>query len=134
LVLGVGLGYRQDEAAAFGVTQGRARIFGEKLDVIRRLLEGERVTAVGTGYELRDAHLSLRPIQQPRPPIWVAANSEAGVRRAAGVGDAWIIDPRASLSELDGMLRLYRTLATAPIERLPVIREACVRESAREAF
>jgi len=31
------------------------------------------------------------------------------------------------------MLRLYRTLVTAPIERLPVIREACVRESAREA-
>jgi hypothetical protein len=46
-VLGVGLGYRPTENAAFGLEGGRARLFERKLDVVRRLLAGESVTATG---------------------------------------------------------------------------------------
>ena len=44
-VLGLGLGYRQEENDAFGLPEKRLRIFEQKLDVVRRLLEGEVVTA-----------------------------------------------------------------------------------------
>jgi len=46
-VLGVGIGYRRVENAAFGVAHGRADLFERKLDVVRRLLSGESVTAEG---------------------------------------------------------------------------------------
>ena len=49
-ILGVALGYRSEEDAAFGLPERRLRVFTEKLDVIRRLLEGEAVTASGHGW------------------------------------------------------------------------------------
>ena len=60
-VLGVGIGYRAVENAAFGVAQGRAELFERKLEIVRRLLAGERVTASGPGFELADARLTLVP-------------------------------------------------------------------------
>jgi alkanesulfonate monooxygenase SsuD/methylene tetrahydromethanopterin reductase-like flavin-dependent oxidoreductase (luciferase family) len=44
-----------------------------------------------------DARLELRPIQQPHPPIWIAANNDRAVERAAELGDAWVINPHATL-------------------------------------
>jgi alkanesulfonate monooxygenase SsuD/methylene tetrahydromethanopterin reductase-like flavin-dependent oxidoreductase (luciferase family) len=60
-VLGVGLGYRPTENAAFGVERGRAELFERELDVVRRLLAGESVTAAGPGFELVQARLPLVP-------------------------------------------------------------------------
>ena len=54
-VLGVGLGYRAAENAAFGVGRERAQLFERKLDVVRRLLAGETVTAAGDGFDLANA-------------------------------------------------------------------------------
>jgi alkanesulfonate monooxygenase SsuD/methylene tetrahydromethanopterin reductase-like flavin-dependent oxidoreductase (luciferase family) len=31
-----------------------------------------------------------RPVQSPRPPIWVAGSSEPAIRRAAHFGDGWL--------------------------------------------
>jgi alkanesulfonate monooxygenase SsuD/methylene tetrahydromethanopterin reductase-like flavin-dependent oxidoreductase (luciferase family) len=73
-VLGVGIGYRPVENAAFGVAHRRADLFERKLEIVRRLLAGDRVTATGHGFELEHARLTLVP-ERP-PPIWVAANSE----------------------------------------------------------
>lgn len=65
-VLGVGLGYRAEENLAFGITSRRARVLESKLDVARRLLEGERVTAEGPGFLPRDP--DVRDVQgRPRP-------------------------------------------------------------------
>ena len=54
-VLGLGLGYRQEENDAFGLPARRLSIFEQKLDVVRRLLEGEVVTAEGHGFKLERA-------------------------------------------------------------------------------
>ena len=43
------------------------RVFNEKMDVLKRLLAGESVTAEGHGYRLKDARLSVLPLQRPRP-------------------------------------------------------------------
>jgi alkanesulfonate monooxygenase SsuD/methylene tetrahydromethanopterin reductase-like flavin-dependent oxidoreductase (luciferase family) len=97
-VLGAGLGYRPEENAAFGVEARRVTAFTEKLRVIRALLEGEEVTASGPGYALEQARLTLRP--EPQPDLWVAATGEAGVRRAAALGDAWLAAPQMSVEEI----------------------------------
>ena len=130
LVLGVGLGYRQEEFDAFGVPEKRVRVFLDKIDVLKRLLEGETVTAEGHGYVLRDARLATLPVQRPRPPIWLAANADSAVKRAARVADTWSVNPHANLAELVCQLELFRaTRAEAglpPATELPVMKEIYV--------
>jgi alkanesulfonate monooxygenase SsuD/methylene tetrahydromethanopterin reductase-like flavin-dependent oxidoreductase (luciferase family) len=135
-VLGVGIGYRQIELDGFGVTDKPAAVFERKLGVIRRLLAGERVTAEGPGYLLRDAELTLRP---ERPvPVWVAANRDVAVRRAARVGDAWLMNPHSTLDELERQHALFlatRAEAGLPApEEVPALREVCVAPTDDEAM
>lgn len=133
-VLGVGLGYRPEENAALGVPERRVRVFREKLDVVRRLLEGEEVTADGHGYRLERARLAPRPVQSPRPPIWMAANGDAAVRRAARLADTWFVNPHAALGEVRRQLSLFRAERGSEPEELPMLREACLAPTDEEAI
>jgi alkanesulfonate monooxygenase SsuD/methylene tetrahydromethanopterin reductase-like flavin-dependent oxidoreductase (luciferase family) len=133
-VLGAGLGYRDEENMAFGLTSHRVRVLEEKLDIVRRLLEGERVTATGHGYRLEDAKLSLRSLSEPRPPIWLAANSDAAVRRAARLADTWFVNPHTTVDELERQLALFKTERGTMPSELPAIREVCVRRTDEEAI
>ena len=90
-----------------GCREKRLAVFEQKLDVVRRLLEGEAVTAEGHGFRLRDQQLALRPTQTPRPPIWLAANNDNAVLRAARLADAWLLNPHTKLDELERQLVLY---------------------------
>ena len=133
-VLGVGLGYRDEENAAFGVPAERVRVFREKLDVVRRLLEGEDVTASGHGYRLDGARLAPLPLQRPRPPIWMAANSDAAVRRAARLADTWFVNPHASVAEIERQVALFRAERGSDPEELPMLREVCIAPTEEEAL
>jgi alkanesulfonate monooxygenase SsuD/methylene tetrahydromethanopterin reductase-like flavin-dependent oxidoreductase (luciferase family) len=120
-VCGVGLGYRQAEYAAFGVPYGeRVARFTESLAVMKRLWSEERVTFEGRFWRLRDVGIAPRPIQQPHPPIWLAADVDAAVRRAARVADAWYINPRTGLDELVRQLGVYQDALRAEGKPFPV--------------
>ena len=135
-VLGVGIGYRAVENAAFGVGQRRADLFERKLEVVRRLLSGESVTAEGDGFQLADARLTLVPDRLP--PIWLGADSDAAVRRAARLGDAWFVPPHTRLDELERQMRLYRAARAEhglpAAASTPVLKEVCVAPSDEEAL
>jgi alkanesulfonate monooxygenase SsuD/methylene tetrahydromethanopterin reductase-like flavin-dependent oxidoreductase (luciferase family) len=135
-VLGVGIGYRAIENAAFGVTRRRAGLFEQKLEIVRRLLRGDSVTARGEGFELTGARLTLVPDRPP--PIWIAANSDAAVRRAARVGDAWLVNPHTRLDELERQMHLYRAERAAhklpAASCTPVLKEVCVAPSDEQAL
>lgn len=133
-ILGVGLGYRAEEDAAFGLSEKRVRVFREKLDVVARLLEGEEVTAKGHGYELEAARLELRPVQRPRPPLWMAANNDSAVRRAARLADTWFVNPHATVAEVERQLELFRAERGSTPDELPMMREACVAPTDEEAL
>jgi alkanesulfonate monooxygenase SsuD/methylene tetrahydromethanopterin reductase-like flavin-dependent oxidoreductase (luciferase family) len=129
-VLGLGLGYRQEENDAFGLPAQRLSVFEQKLDVVRRLLEGEVVTAEGHGFRLREQRLSIRPSQRPRPPIWLAANNDKAVLRAARLADAWLLNPHTKLDELERQLGLYHVererCGLPPAGEIPIIKELYV--------
>ena len=135
-VLGVGMGYRAVENAAFGVAQRRADLFERKLEVVRRLLIGESVTAEGLGFQLADARLTLVPDRPP--PIWLGADSDAAVRRAARVGDAWFVPPHTRLDELERQMRQYRAARAEhglpAAASTPVIKEVCVAATDEQAL
>ena len=138
-IFGVGLGYRQVEDDAFGLPKGeRVSRLLRHLDVIRRLWAGEAVTFDSPYCRLVGARTALRPVQRPHPPLWVAANNDRAVERAAEIGDAWIINPHATLQTIARQMELYRA-ALSRLGRpfpgeLPMMREMCVAESRAEAI
>jgi alkanesulfonate monooxygenase SsuD/methylene tetrahydromethanopterin reductase-like flavin-dependent oxidoreductase (luciferase family) len=138
-IFGVGLGYRDAENAALGVDP-RARVgrLEEGLEIVERLWGGEPVSYQGTHFQLRDVRISLRPLQQPRPPIWLAANADAGVKRAARMADAWLMNPHTTLPTLERQLALFHdtraALGRPGARAVPLIRECYVAPDAAAAF
>ena len=84
LDLGMGLGYRREEFAAFGVDRRqRGRIMDEGVELIRRAWTEERVTFEGRFYAVHDLQVTPKPVQRPHPPLWLGARGTAPARRAA---------------------------------------------------
>ena len=76
--MGVGRGYQPREFAMLGLAdqqQHSRAIFAESLDVLIGLWENETFSYQGEYYQIDDVSLSPRPVQKPRPPIYVAAIS-----------------------------------------------------------
>lgn len=136
LTLGVGLGYRDVEYDAFGIGRtGRVARFEANLDIVLRLWAGEEVDADLPWCRLAGARLNLLPVQRPRPPLWMAANSDGAVMRAARLADAWMVNPHATASTIRRQVDLYRATRaeteTGPGAGLPVMREIfCARDRA----
>src|SRR5437762_1875618 len=76
----------------------------------------------------RHVRLLSRPVQRPRPPIWVGGSTRAALRRAAERGDGWLPQgtPRAELPAQIAYLRAHRARVRgdAPIE-IGAISEFC---------
>ncbi len=89
LVLGFGLGVDTGgELSRFGeVTDPvvRGEILDEATGVVAALLAGRRVVHHGRHLTVDGVRVEPRPVQRPRPPIWLAARGAAlrPVRRAA---------------------------------------------------
>jgi alkanesulfonate monooxygenase SsuD/methylene tetrahydromethanopterin reductase-like flavin-dependent oxidoreductase (luciferase family) len=133
-----GLGYRDEELNAFDLN--KARRFGrfvEGVEIIKRLWTEDHVTFEGKEFHIRDVTVDPKPLQKPRPPIWIAANSDAAVERAARIGDGWIIGPHSAIDELEKQADLFRKTWSAAGKNenpdMPIIRETFVAKSRREA-
>ena len=87
---GLGVGWFEEEFDVLGADfHTRGARTDEALQLMQALWDPDPVTFEGRFYRCEDAYFSPKPIQQPCPPIWVAGNSEAAVRRAAKYGDVW---------------------------------------------
>lgn len=134
-----GLGYRQQELDAFGLTKKlRFQRFVEGIDIIKRLWTEDDVSFSGRQFVLRGVTIAPKPLQKPRPPIWIAANGDKSVCRAARVGDGWLIGPHSAIEELEGQARLFRKSWTEAgklpeAASLVIIRECFVAPSREEA-
>lgn len=136
-VLGVGLGYREPEFTAFGMPLAeRAARFNESIALMRRLWAEDRVTHKGKFYQVQDAGISLKPVRNT-VPIWVAAQAEPAIKRAARIGDEWLIVPSATLEQVAAQMRIYRAaLAEAGrhAQHFPIERECYIGASHKTAL
>lgn len=139
IILGVGLGYRDVEFKAFGVPRSqRARRFEANLIAIKRLWTEDKVRMKAAHFELDDASCLPKPLQRPHPPIWVGANADPAVERAARLGDCWYIGPAVEITAVERQMDLYRRALDAagkpfPTE-LPMRREVFVAKTKAEAI
>jgi probable F420-dependent oxidoreductase len=86
--LGVGAGWNRTEFDAFGIPfDHRASRFEESFEIVRRLLEGERVTFEGRFHQVRDAVLLPRPSQ--RPQLMVGSSGERILAATLPHVDGW---------------------------------------------
>ncbi len=87
MMLGVGLGYAPHEFRGFGIER-RERVSRteEALEVLRLAWTEDRFSFQGKRYQFEDVSVRPRPVQDGGPPIWIAAMSEPGARRAARFG------------------------------------------------
>ena len=109
MIFGVGLGYRTAEFEAFGVRKGqRVQRFEECLTVAKRLWTEDKVSYESDTCILRDAHLSLKCVQKPHPPIWFAAKHPNAIRRAAQLGDCLYHSPKATMATHKERLAVYK--------------------------
>lgn len=134
-VLGVGLGYREGEFAAFGQSlKERAPRVEEAVPLIRRLWSGEKVTHKGRFYEVNDLAIGLKPVREGGPPIWFAGTAPAAIQRAARLGDAWMIVPSTTLADLVPQMRAYREALGGRVpDCFPMVRECYVGASHKTA-
>jgi len=139
LVFGAGIGYRDVEFKAFGVPRGQlgAR-FEEILTAIRRLWTEDFVTLKGADWELDHATCPVKPLQKPTPPIWIGANADVAIRRAARIGDCWYINPHNTRATIERQMDLYKRSLDEygrpfPLE-VPMRREVFVARSRAEAI
>ena len=90
-IMQCGLGYGDREFAAFGINpKHRPSRFEESLEIMQRLWAGETVTHHGR-WEIEGARIAPTPPE--KVDIWIAAQAEAAIARAARLGDGWIAAP-----------------------------------------
>ena len=138
-ILGVGIGYRVAELAAFG-TNRRERVsrFEESIKLMKLLWSGEEVNHEGKHWQVQGAKLGLTPVQKPHPPIWIAAQSRGAVRRAAAIADRVILGPQPAWKDISLLTRQYKEaleeLGKDPAGRIGVHRSIAIAKDRETAF
>jgi probable F420-dependent oxidoreductase len=103
LRVGLGQAWSADELEAVG-SDPRAR--GARADEFVRVLGAlwgpDPVAFEGRYFRVAPSVVGLKPVQQPRPPLYLAGFVPAALRRAATVADGWLASsvPLAVLGQL----------------------------------
>lgn len=104
-ILGVGVGWHEKEFAAMNVPhKERGRRMDEMLEAVLALWAGDHVTYEGRYYRFHDITVEPKPLQRPRPPIWIGGGTQPSekiyaqtvrdmtpvLRRIAKYADTWV--------------------------------------------
>jgi len=82
--LGIGLGYVPWDFDGYGIlVKQRVSYTDEGLEILARCFAGEKFSFEGKRYSVHNVIIKPDYIQPGGPPLWVAASSAAGARRAA---------------------------------------------------
>ncbi len=135
-ILGVGMGYREDEYRAFGVeVKTRGARYDEGLRILRAALDTGRVDFSGRFYHVEGFVLEPRPTR--RIPIWAGGWGTENLRRAAAYADVWLPGPVGDLPKLLECRALYeqhRRAAGLPLpSEWPLTRELVIAETDAKA-
>ncbi|HVY16672.1 MAG TPA: LLM class flavin-dependent oxidoreductase [Rhodopila sp.] len=139
LIFGAGIGYREVEFNAFNTTQKHSgKRFEECLTAVKRLWSEDFVDMQASYFKLDHANCTVMPVQKPMPPVWIGANANVGIRRAARMADAWFINPHNKIDTIAEQMDVYKRALDdcgKPFpQELPMARELFVARSRDEAI
>jgi probable F420-dependent oxidoreductase len=76
-ILGVGVGWNEDEFAALRIPyRERGRRMNEMLETITALWARDGVSYEGQFYRFANLTIEPKPVQRPHPPIWIGGGSQ----------------------------------------------------------
>jgi|TARA_B100000768_G_scaffold177124_1_gene190838 alkanesulfonate monooxygenase SsuD/methylene tetrahydromethanopterin reductase-like flavin-dependent oxidoreductase (luciferase family) len=135
LMLGVGRGYAPEMLRAYHVPVAQKRkIFAWTLDLMKRAWMGEAITLDENPDNAVEVH--PRPIQQPHPPIWVAAFGPKALAQAGRLGLPYLSSPMESMSTLEQNYAQHRFAAeeegVAKPSDVPLMRTVFVSKEVRQ--
>jgi alkanesulfonate monooxygenase SsuD/methylene tetrahydromethanopterin reductase-like flavin-dependent oxidoreductase (luciferase family) len=135
----LGLGYREQEFAAFGIDRSeRLPRTVELLKIVRPLVAGENVTFHGRFYSVDDIRIRPGSIIDPPPALVIGTGNVRGIRRAARLADGVYLTGYEPKSEIAGFVTAYRE-ALGEVGResragFAIRREMLFGESRKEAL
>jgi alkanesulfonate monooxygenase SsuD/methylene tetrahydromethanopterin reductase-like flavin-dependent oxidoreductase (luciferase family) len=91
-ILGLGIGWIPEEFGELGLsypgTRERQRQLDEAIAIIQGVWGEEPFSFSGAHYQVANARITPRPVQQPRPPLMIAGAGEQGtLRQVARLAD-----------------------------------------------
>ena len=90
VIVGAGAGYLDGEFLALGASfDDRNERFDDALVAMQAAWAGESVAMSMPGFTAEGNTMRPRPVQRPRPPIWIGGNSPRAIRRAVDFADGW---------------------------------------------
>jgi probable F420-dependent oxidoreductase len=122
LELGVGAGWYEPEYRAAGIEFSspgvRITRLGEAVRIIIGMLSSESFSFEGEHYRVAEARNLPRPVQSPRPPVWIGGKGDritalAG-RLADGYNSVWSWTPEAFADRLKIVHRAARNVGRDP--------------------
>ncbi len=135
VLLGVGRGYAPEMLRAFHVPVAeKRRIFAWTLDLMQKAWAGEAISLDGDPEHAVAVH--PRPVQQPHPPIWVAAFGPKALAQAGRMGLPYLSSPMESLQTLADNYAQHRQASldegVQPASVVPLMRTVYVSRDAAE--
>lgn len=137
--LGLGLGWMPFEFDAFGVEERtKARRFEDLIRAYRQLTNSSEANYQSTYFSIDNAKLIAGQSSASAAPIWIGASADAAVRRAARLGDSWIMSAHMDVATLvrqrEEYLRVREEAGLARPRDLPIVRTIALAESRQEAM
>jgi len=91
LVPGLGVGWSPEEYLAVGVPMAqRGARLDECLDALEAYWSDNPAEYHGRHWSVPATYAELKPVQHPRPPIYLGGYAPAAIRRAARRADGWL--------------------------------------------
>jgi probable F420-dependent oxidoreductase len=91
MLLGVGVGWLRQEFRELGIEPAdRFARLEEAIEALRALWTMQRVEFRGEHFEFGPLFFEPKPSSRPHPPVLMAGDSPAALRRAARCADGWI--------------------------------------------
>jgi probable F420-dependent oxidoreductase len=114
VILGAAIGYRPHEFEQNNMSyKDRVARFEEAIEIVRRAWRSEPVMFEGKYFTINGADVSPKPVQKPSPPVWMGAQVEAAILRAARLSDGWLTDNIESAASLAPKIDRFREASKA---------------------
>jgi alkanesulfonate monooxygenase SsuD/methylene tetrahydromethanopterin reductase-like flavin-dependent oxidoreductase (luciferase family) len=139
LTLMVALGWQPEAYAAFGIPwKERVARFEEGIAILRLLFTKDAADYIGRFHRFEGVSSQPKPVHR-RIPLWIGASAEPAIRRAARLGDAWIIGPLTPLETVKAQMGIYKAALqeydrAGTVDEFPMRRDVFIAEDRETAL